>query len=182
MFAYIIRRVIQGIGVALLVSFLCFFLFQYVGDPVLTMVGKNATPKQMEEVRNLLGLDKPYYIQYLVFVKNALHGDFGKSYTNDLPVFTLIIERAPATIELATFAMFIATVFGISLGVIVSLNRASVLSRFVMAGSLLGISLPTFLIGLLLILVFSVILQVLPVFGRGRCNTNWFLENRAADF
>lgn len=167
MFAYIVRRVIQGIGVALLVSFLCFFLFQYVGDPVLTMVGKNATPKQMEEVRSMLGLDKPFYIQYLTFVKNAFRGDFGRSYTNDLPVFGLILERAPATIELATSAMIIATFFGIGLGVLVSLNRAAVLSRLVMAGSLLGISLPTFLIGLLFIMIFAVNLQVLPVFGRG---------------
>jgi len=131
------------------------------------MVGKNATPKQMEEVRSILGLDKPFYIQYLTFVKNAFRGDFGRSYTNDLPVFGLIVERAPATIELATFAMLIATFFGIGLGVVVSLNRAAVLSRLVMAGSLLGISLPTFLIGLLFIMIFAVNLQVLPVFGRG---------------
>lgn len=131
------------------------------------MVGKNATPKQMEEVRKSLGLDKPYYIQYIVFIENALHGDFGKSYTNDLPVFGLIVERAPATTELATFAMIIATFFGITLGVIVSLNPNSVLSRFVMAGSLLGVSLPTFLIGLLLILIFAVNFGILPPFGRG---------------
>lgn len=168
MSAYIIRRMIQSIGVALLVSFLCFFLFQYMGDPVLTMVGKRATPKQIKEVRESIGLDKPFYLQYLIFLKNALHGDLGKSYTDRLPVFNLIVERAPATIELATFAMVIASFAGITLGVVASLKPDSILTRFIMAGSLIGVSLPTFLIGLLLLLIFSVTLDILPPFGRGQ--------------
>jgi len=120
-----------------------------------------------EEVRIKMGLDKPFYIQYFVFLKNALRGDFGLSYVAQTPVIGLILERLPASIELAISAMLIALIFGIGLGVLVSLNPRYFINRLIMAGSLFGISLPTFLIGILLIMIFAVKLGFLPTFGRG---------------
>lgn len=168
MIAYIVRRFAQGIVVLLAVSFLCFVIFHYMGDPVWALAGRYATQAQRELVRKSLGLDKPFYIQYLVFIKNALHGNFGMSYVSRVPALGLIIERIPATLELATTAMIIAIFLGVTLGVVVSLNPNSVPNRFIMAGSLFGISIPTFLIGILLILIFAVSLRLLPPFGRGR--------------
>jgi len=134
---------------------------------VLTLAGRYATQAQQEEVRNKMGLDKPFYIQYFVFLKNALHGDFGLSYVAQTPVLGLILERLPASLELAISAMIIALIFGIGLGVLVSLNPRYFINRLIMAGSLFGISLPTFLIGILLIMIFAVKLRFLPTFGRG---------------
>ncbi|MEA1939399.1 MAG: ABC transporter permease [Candidatus Caldatribacteriota bacterium] len=163
----IITRLTQGIIVLLVVSFVCFAIFQYFGDPVLTLAGRYATQAQQEEVRGKMGLDKPFYTQYFIFLKNAIHGDFGLSYITQTPVLSLILERLPASIELAVTAMLIALMLGIGLGVIVSLNPKYFMNRFIMAGSLFGISLPTFLIGILLIMIFSVKLGILPTFGRG---------------
>jgi len=167
MYKCIVRRLAQGAVVLLVVSFVCFGIFQFFGDPVLTLAGRYATQAQQEEVRMTLGLDKPFYIQYIAFLKNALHGDFGLSYVTQTPVLGLILERLPASIELAIVAMFISLTVGISLGVIVSLNPRAIVNRFIMVGSLFGISLPTFLIGILLIMIFAVILRFLPPFGRG---------------
>jgi len=167
MYKCIIRRLAQGVMVLLVVSFVCFGIFQFFGDPVLTLAGRYATQAQQEEVRMTLGLDKPFYIQYIAFLKNALHGDFGLSYVTQTPVLGLILERLPASIELAIIAMLISLTLGISLGVIVSLNPRAIVNRFIMVGSLFGISLPTFLIGILLIMIFAVILRFLPPFGRG---------------
>lgn len=153
--------------VLLAVSLICFIIFQYLGDPVWALAGRYATQEQREMVRKSLGLDKPFYIQYLVFIKNALHGNFGMSYVSRLPTLGLILERVPATIELATTAMLIAVFLGVALGVVVTLSPNSALNRLIMAGSLFGISIPTFLIGILLILVFAVMLRLLPPFGRG---------------
>lgn len=148
--------------------FLCvFWYFSVFGDPVLTLAGRYATQAQQEEVRIKMGLDKPFYIQYFVFLKNALRGDFGLSYVAQTPVIGLILERLPASIELAISAMLIALIFGIGLGVLVSLNPRYFINRTIMAGSLFGISLPTFLIGILLIMIFAVKLGFLPTFGRG---------------
>jgi len=163
----IITRLTQGIIVLLVVSFVCFAIFQYFGDPVLALAGRYATQAQQEEVRSKMGLDKPFYIQYSIFLKNTLHGDFGLSYLAQIPVLGLILERLPASIELAISAMLIALILGIGLGVIVSLNPRYFINRFIMAGSLFGISIPTFLIGILFIMIFSVTLKVLPTFGRG---------------
>jgi ABC-type dipeptide/oligopeptide/nickel transport system permease component len=163
----IITRLTQGIIVLLIVSFICFAIFQYFGDPVLALAGRYATQAQREEVRNKMGLDKPFYIQYSIFLKNILRGDFGLSYLAQIPVLGLILERLPASIELAISAMLIALILGIGLGVIISLNPRYFINRFIMAGSLLGISLPTFLIGILLIMIFAVKLNFLPIFGRG---------------
>lgn len=167
MYKCIVRRLAQGVVVLLVVSFVCFGIFQFFGDPVLTLAGRYATQAQQEEVRMTLGLDKPFYIQYIAFLKNALHGDFGLSYVTQTPVLGLILERLPASIELAIIAMLISLTLGISLGVIVSLNPRAIVNRFIMIGSLFGISLPTFLIGILLIMIFAVILRFLPPFGRG---------------
>lgn len=149
------------------VSFICFVIFQFVGDPTLALAGKYATQEQIEQVRHALGLDKPFLIQYLIFIKNALHGEFGNSYIQEMPALDLILAKFPATAELAMLAIFIAGSLGITLGVLVSLNRSSAFSRAVMAGSLFGISIPTFLIGILLIMLFAVYLHFLPPFGRG---------------
>jgi len=138
-----------------------------MGDPVLTLAGRYATQKQQEEVRRTLGLDKPFYIQYLIFLKNAFHGNFGMSYVTQTPVLSLIFERLPASIELAIVAMMISLSLGIILGVTSSLNPGSIPSRVIMTGSLFGVSLPTFLIGILLIMIFAVTLRLLPPFGRG---------------
>lgn len=167
MYKCIIRRLAQGVVIVLVVSFICFTIFQFFGDPVLTLAGRYATQKQQEEVRIKLGLDKPFYIQYSVFLKNALHGDFGLSYVTQTPVLGLILERLPASIELAIMAMIISLTLGIILGVLTSLNPNFLINRVIMAASLFGISLPTFLIGILFILIFAVLLGLLPPFGRG---------------
>lgn len=138
-----------------------------MGDPALSIVGKNATQEQIEKARERLNLNEPFYVQYFLFLKDAIHGEFGKSYEKGRPALDLILARFPATAELATTAIVIAMTLGISLGVLVSTQPQSFLSRIIMAGSLFGISIPTFLIGLLLILSVSVWLGLLPPFGRG---------------
>lgn len=168
MFAYIVRRIGQSLIVLLAVSMLCFIIFQFLGDPVVTLAGRYATQEQQAEVRKALGLDKPIYAQYFNFIKNISHGDFGLSYVTQTPVLKMIFERLPASIELALSAMFLALTLGITLGVVASLNPKSPTSRLIMVGSLFGISLPTFLVGILLILIFAVFLRVLPPFGRGQ--------------
>lgn len=167
MVTYIARRLIQGIIVLLAVSMICFLIFRYMGDPVITMAGKYATAKQIEEVRRSLGLDQPTYVQYGRFLWNALHGDFGKSYVSRVDALNLILERFPATFELVTIAVLTAFCAGVGLGVLVSLKPYAMRSRLVMAGSVGGISMPTFLTGILLIMIFSVYLAVLPPYGRG---------------
>lgn len=167
MLVYIARRFVQGVIVLLAVSLLCFVIFRYAGDPVVTLAGLYATPKQREEVRRVLGLDKPFYVQYVRFLQNAAHGNFGKSYVSKVPALGLILERLPATVELATIAIVFSFITGVALGVLVSLKPRAGWSRAVMAVSLGGISIPTFLIGILLIMVFAVWLGILPPFGRG---------------
>lgn len=167
MLTYIIRRLIQGCIVMLAVSFICFIIFRYVGDPVMTLAGLYATQQEQAEVRRVFGLDQPFYVQYAKFLWNAVHGNFGKSYVARVPVTGMILERFPATFELAVVAMIFSFTSGIGLGVLVSLKPYSVRNRLIMAGSLGGISLPTFLTGILLIMIFSVYLEILPSFGRG---------------
>ncbi len=167
MVTYIVRRLIQGAIVLLAVSLLCFFIFRYMGDPVLTLAGRYATQQEQEQVRRAFGLDKPLYIQYISFVWNALHGNFGKSYVSRVPALGLILERLPATFELAMVAMCFSFLLGIALGVLVSLRPYALRNRLIMAGSLGGISIPTFLTGILLIMLFSAYIQILPSFGRG---------------
>jgi ABC-type dipeptide/oligopeptide/nickel transport system permease component len=167
MFTYIIRRLIQGFVVLLAVSLICFIIFRYTGDPVLTLAGRYATHQEQEEVRRIFGLDKPYYVQYVRFLWNAAHGNFGKSYVARVPALGLIVERFPATFELALTALCFSFVAGVSLGVLVALKPYAMRNRLIMAVSLGGISIPTFLTGILLIMVFAVYLGILPAFGRG---------------
>jgi peptide/nickel transport system permease protein len=167
MLAFIIRRLLQAVLVMLAVALVAFLLFQYVGDPVSQMLGQDATPEDRIRLRTDLGLDQPFYVQFSTFVGNALQGDFGISLRQGRAVSTLIQERLPATLELAFTAAILAIVVGIPAGVYTALRRNSFISQVLLAGSLVGISLPTFLIGILLILVFAVTLGWLPSYGRG---------------
>jgi peptide/nickel transport system permease protein len=167
MLAFIIRRLLQAVLVMLTVALVAFLLFQYVGDPVSQMLGQDATPEDRARLRTDLGLDQPFYMQFGTFVGNALQGDFGISLRQGRAVSTLIEERLPATLELAFMAALIAIAVGIPAGVYTALRRNSWLSQVLLAGSLVGISLPVFLTGILLILVFAVTLGWLPSYGRG---------------
>jgi peptide/nickel transport system permease protein len=149
------------------VAFVAFLLFQYVGDPVVFILGQDATPQQVAAIRAELGLDQPFFVQFWQFLLHAAQGEFGVSLRQGVKVSQLIAERFPATLELAVAAAVLATAIGIPMGVYAALRRGSVLSQVFMTVSLLGVSLPTFLIGILLILVFSVTLGWFPSFGRG---------------
>ena len=149
------------------VAFIAFGLFNYTGDPVQFMVGQDTTMEERQKLRAELGLDQPFYVQFVRYLGNAVQGEFGLSLRQARKVSTLIKERLPATIELATSAALLALFVGIPLGVYTALRRNSWLSHVLLAGSLIGVSLPTFLIGILLILVFAVQLGWLPSFGRG---------------
>jgi peptide/nickel transport system permease protein len=154
--------------VLLAVSFICFLIFRFTGDPVLMLAGKYATQQEREQVRVAYGLDRPYYVQYASFLGNALQGNFGKSYISQVDALDTILERFPATFELALTAIFISLTAGVLLGVVVSIRPKSLLSRFIMAGSLGGISIPTFLMGILWVMLLAVYLEWLPPFGRGQ--------------
>jgi peptide/nickel transport system permease protein len=149
------------------VGLIAFSLFRFVGDPVTFMLGQDATPEQRVAVPRALGLDQPFYVQYLRFVGNALQGEFGLSLRQVQPVSRLISDRLPATLELSIVAALLALVLGIPMGVYTALKKNSWFSHVLLAVSLAGVSLPTFLIGILLILVFSVWLGWMPSFGRG---------------
>ena len=151
----------------LTVAFIAFMLFQYVGDPVTNLLGQDATPQQREQLRADLGLDQPFPVQFARFVGNAVRGEFGLSLRQGRKVSSLIVERLPATLELSLCAAVIALGVGIPMGVFAALRRGTFLSQAAMTLSLLGVSLPTFLIGILLILLFAVTLKWLPSFGRG---------------
>ena len=167
MLAFILRRLAQAAIVMLAVAFIAFMLFQYVGDPVTNLLGQDATPQQRTQLRADLGLDQPFPVQFARFVGNAVQGEFGLSLRQGRKVSSLIVERLPATLELSLCAAVIALGVGIPLGVFAALRRGTFLSQAMMTLSLLGVSLPTFLIGILLILLFAVTLKWLPSFGRG---------------
>ncbi|MBQ1765396.1 MAG: ABC transporter permease [Aquincola sp.] len=167
MLVFIFRRLVQAIVVMLTVAFIAFMLFQYVGDPVTNLLGQDATPEQRQQLRADLGLDKPFPVQFAAFVGNAVQGEFGLSLRQGRKVSSLIAERFPATLELALAAAVIALLIGVPMGVYAALRRGNFMAQAMMTFSLLGVSLPTFLIGILLILVFAVTLKVLPSFGRG---------------
>jgi len=167
MFAFVLRRLFQAAIVMVAVAFIAFLLFQYVGDPVTFMLGQDATPQQRAELAHDLGLDQPFYVQFVHFLGNAAQGEFGLSLRQGAKVSRLIGERFPATLELSLVAAVIAVVIGIPMGVYAALRRGTFVSQVFLTLSLLGVSLPTFLIGILLILVFAVMLGVAPSFGRG---------------
>ena len=167
MFSFIVSRILQALPVMFVVSLISFAMFAYVGDPVAIMLGQDFTEAQRAALVRDLGLDQPFFVQFLTFLGNAVQGEFGLSYRLSRPVAELIAERAPATLELALCAAFLALAVGVPMGVYTGLYRNSLLSRFFLTFSLIGVSLPTFLIGILLILTFSVWLGWLPSFGRG---------------
>ncbi|HLS57137.1 MAG TPA: ABC transporter permease [Zeimonas sp.] len=167
MLAFVVRRIVQATVVMLVVAFIAFSLFQYVGDPVLSMLGQDATPEQRAELRRDLGLDDPFYVQFAHFLANAVQGEFGLSYRQGRKVSTLIRERFPATLELSFAAALLALAVGVPLGVYTALRRRGFVSNLLLAASLVGVSLPTFLIGIFLILLFAVLLGWLPSYGRG---------------
>ena len=158
----------QSVFVMLFVGAIAFTLFQFVGDPINQMVGEDATQAEREELRERLGLNDPLILQFGRFAGNMATGDFGFSYQHKRPVIDLIVERLPATLELAGLSIVLALLVGIPMGVYTGLHRYGVLSKIFMTLSLIGVSLPTFLIGILFIYLFSVILGWLPSFGRGQ--------------
>ena len=167
MFAFIVQRVFQAVIVMVSVALISFLLFQYVGDPVVFLLGQDATPQQIKELRADLGLDKSFVVQFWNFLANAVRGEFGLSLRQGTKVSRLISERLPATLELAGVAAVLALALGVPMGVYAALKRGTFLSQLFMTVSLLGVSLPTFLVGILLILLFAVGLGWFPSFGRG---------------
>jgi len=167
MLAFLFRRLIQAVVVMVAVAFIAFLLFQYVGDPIVFLLGQDAKPDQIRQLRQDLGLDQPFYVQFCHFLSNAAQGEFGLSLRQGAKVSRLIAERFPATLEMALVAAVLALAVGVPMGVYSALKRGTFLAQLFMTVSLLGVSLPTFLIGILLILGFSVGLGWFPSFGRG---------------
>jgi peptide/nickel transport system permease protein len=165
--AFIVRRLLQAVLVMLVVGFIAFSLFNFVGDPVSLMLPPEATAADREAMRRILGLDQPFYVQFWTFLSNAVQGNFGISLRLGRPVSALLVERLPATLELAFTAALIGLAVGIPVGVYTALRRDSWISRALLTTSLVGVSLPNFLIGIFLILIFAVWLGLLPSFGRG---------------
>ena len=176
MFGYLIKRILQSLIVLLCVSFLVFVIMYYSGDPVEMLLPPEASVKDVEDLRHHLGLDRPFHVQYWKFLANALHGNLGKSFIFNQPALGLIVERIPATLELAVSAMFLAVVMGIAAGMYAAIRPRSWLAKIIMSGSLLGISLPVFWLGIILVLVFSVWLGWLPSSGRGETALIWGLR------
>ncbi len=167
MLAYIIRRAAQSVLVLLVVGLVAFSMFRFVGDPIDNMLGQERTDADIEQLRATLGLDDPFPVQYWNFLTDAARGDLGISFRQGRPVAEIIAERAPATLELAAVSGLMALLFGIALGVFTAIRRDGFVANAIMTVSLVGVSLPTFLIGILLIYLFSVTLGWLPSFGRG---------------
>ena len=167
MVAFILSRILQAAPVLLAVGFIAFAMFAFIGDPVTIMLGTSYTEAEKAALIQRLGLDQPFFVQYAKFMWNALRGEFGISYRLARPVMDLIAERLPATLELAFAASVVALAIGVPMGVFTGIYRHAAASKAFLVFSLVGVSLPPFLIGILLILVFSVSLGVLPSFGRG---------------
>ena len=171
MIAFIIRRAMQAVVVLLVMSLIVFVGVYLIGNPADVLIAPEADQLERERVIIALGLDKPLWEQYLFFLRGALHGDLGKSFVYNIPALQLILQRMPATLELALAAMTIAVVIGIPLGLYAGYRPQSAVARTIMAGSILGFSLPTFWVGLMLIMVFAVELGWLPSTGRGATAT-----------
>jgi peptide/nickel transport system permease protein len=167
MAAHLIRSFLQGILVILAVGLIAFSMFRFVGDPIASLAGQEATDADRAELSERLGLNDPFPLQFLRFLGNAAHGDFGISYRQARPVADLLAERLPATLELAVLSALFAFIVGVTLGVYAAINRRGAVANTVMVLSLIGVSLPTFLIGIGLIYLFAVELRWLPSFGRG---------------
>jgi peptide/nickel transport system permease protein len=167
MIAFIVRRLLQAVLVMLVVALIAFALFNFVGDPINSMVGQDTSLADRERLRQELGLNDNFVVQFARFVGHAAQGEFGMSYQQARPVGQIILEKLPATLELSLAAATLALALGVPMGIYTGLNRNSWGAQALLAVSLVGISLPTFLIGILLILVFAVLLGWLPSFGRG---------------
>lgn len=167
MLRFILKRISQSFLVLFITGIIAFSMFTFVGDPVDNMLGQERTMEDVERLRAQLGLDKPIPVQYIKFLGEAINGNFGVSYRQGRAVSEIIMERAPATLELAALSAVFAIILGIIFGVLTAIKRNGLLSNFIMTASLIGVSLPTFLIGILLIYLFSVELGWLPSFGRG---------------
>ena len=164
---FVIRRIIQSLVVVLVMSLVVFVGVHVVGDPVHILISDDMTQEEIDAFIRRLGLDRPVHEQYFHFLANAVRGDLGNSFVYGEPALKLILQRMPATLELAFAAFLLAIVFGIPLGMYAGLKPESPASRAIMAGSILGFSLPTFWVGLMLIMVFAVMLGWLPSTGRG---------------
>ena len=167
MLAFVIRRLFQALVVMVSVGVIAFALFQFVGDPVNNLMGQEATPEQRAQLRADLGLDQSALVQFARFAANAVRGEFGLSLRQGRKVSSLIAERLPATLELAFVAALLSLLLGIPMGVVAALRRGRPSSQALMAFSLLGVSMPTFLLGSLLVLLFAANLYWFPAFGRG---------------
>jgi peptide/nickel transport system permease protein len=167
MIAFVLQRLLQAMLVMLVVALIAFALFNFVGDPVNSMVGQDTSLADRERLREELGLNDSFVVQFARFVGHAAEGEFGLSYQQARPVGQIILEKLPATLELSIAAAILALVFGVPMGIYTGLNRHSWGSQALLAVSLIGVSLPTFLIGILFILIFAVLLGWLPSFGRG---------------
>ena len=167
MLAFILRRVMQSVVVLFVMSLVVFSMINLVGDPVDMLVNPESLPEEIDRVRRDFGLDQPAYVQYWKFLTGALAGDLGNSFIFGRSALALMVERFPATLELATSALIIAITVGLPLGIYAGLRPNRWGTRIIMGGSVLGISVPTFWLGLMMIIVFSVILGWLPVSGRG---------------
>ncbi|WP_061933161.1 ABC transporter permease [Aureimonas sp. AU22] len=180
MFAFTVRRLIQTLVVLWAVSVIVFLMTTFTGDPVFMVVPIDATQAEIEQARRILGLDQTLLVQYGIFLKGLLQGDLGLSYVFRQPAFSLILERLPATMEIVVVAMGIATVVAIPLGVYAGANPGKPLSRLIMSGSLLGVSLPGFWVGMMLIWVLAVEYRIFPSSGRGAVGTVLGIETSLA--
>jgi len=167
MIAFIIQRLMQAVLVMLVIALIAFALFNFVGDPINNMVGQDTNLADRERLRQELGLNDSFVVQFARFVGHAAEGEFGMSYQQARPVGRIILEKLPATLELSFVAALLALLLGVPMGIYTALHRDSWGSQLLLAVSLIGVSLPTFVIGILLILVFAVLLGWLPSFGRG---------------
>src|SRR5216684_1475233 len=167
MLSFLVQRLYQAVLVMLTVGLIAFSLFNYVGDPINNMVGQDTSMADRDRLRQELGLNDSFIVQFARFVGHAARGEFGLSYQQARPVGQVILEKLPATLELSLAAASLALLLGVPMGIYTGLNRHSWVSQLLLAVSLIGVSLPTFLIGILLILVFAVLLGWLPSFGRG---------------
>ena len=167
MFAFIIRRIIQAISVMMIIGLIGFSIKNQIGDPIRDLVGERVTPAERAKIADEMGLNDPFLTQYARFLKNALKGDLGRSFLYNKPALDVIIKHAPATIELVFGTALIIILISLPLGVYCALRPKSLLSRFTMSFSTLGVSMPVYLTAILLIFLFAIHWQILPSFGRG---------------
>jgi peptide/nickel transport system permease protein len=177
MFAFIVRRIIQAIFVMLVISLVGFSIQHQIGDPVRDLVGERVTPAEREVIRDKLGLNDPFYIQYFRFVRNACRGDLGLSFFYKKPALAVIVSKAPATLELVIVTAMILIVISIPAGIYAAIYPRSWFSRIVMALSTIGVAIPVFLTAIALIYIFGVELNWLPSYGRGETVNIWGWES-----